>query len=86
MIEIIGICGAFLLLLAYLMVSLRRWEGQSWAYQLTNVAAAVLLIIYSLEKTAYANVFINLVWAGVGVVGISLLLWRKKRSKKQTKG
>lgn len=85
MIELIGMLGAFLLLLAYLMVSLRRWEGQSWPYQITNVAAAILLIIYSLEKTAYANVFINLVWVGVGVVGISLLLWRKKRSKSKQK-
>jgi hypothetical protein len=80
-IEIIGMLGAFLLLLAYLMVSLRRWDGQSWPYQLTNLAAATLLIIYSLQKTAYANVFINLVWVAVGIIGITLLIWRKKKGR-----
>ncbi|HEX4662456.1 MAG TPA: hypothetical protein VH144_02485 [Candidatus Saccharimonadales bacterium] len=80
MIEIIGIVGAMLLVLAYLMVSLRRWSGQSWPYQLTNFAAAVLLIIYSLAKTAYANVFINLVWVAVAIVGMTMLVWRRKKT------
>lgn len=82
MIEIVGMLGAFLLLLAYLMVSLRRWDGQSWPYQVTNLAAATLLIIYSLQKTAYANVFINLVWVAVGIVGITLLIWRRKKKSR----
>ena len=71
--DYIGVLGATLLLLSYFMVTTKRWLTHTLKYQLSNLAAAALLIIYSFNKTAYVHVVINLVWGVVAITGIVLI-------------
>lgn len=70
-----------MLLLAYFMATTKRWQTHSVAYQLSNLAAAVTLILYSFNKTAYVHVAINIIWAGVAIVGLILMGEHRRRYK-----
>jgi hypothetical protein len=80
--DFIGIVGASLLLLAYFMATTKRWQTHSVQYQASNLGAASLLIIYSLVKTAYVHVAINIVWASVAIVGLIFIGEHRRRQKK----
>jgi len=82
MIDILGIFGAVLLLLAYFMATTKRWQTHTLQYQLSNLGAAVLLIIYSYVKTAYVHVVINIVWASVAIIGLIFIAEHRRRQKK----
>ncbi len=82
MIDILGVCGAALLLLAYFMATTKRWQTHSLQYQLSNLGAAIALIIYSYFKTAYVHVLINIVWASVAIVGLIFIAEHRRRQKK----
>jgi len=81
-IEGVGILGAALLLVAYFMATTKRWQTHSLKYQLSNLAAAVLLVSYNVTKLAYVNIAINCVWAGVALVGIVYIGEHRRRQKK----
>ncbi len=81
-IDILGIAGATLLLLAYFMATTKHWQTHSLSYQLSNLGAAILLIIYSFAKTAYVHVVINIVWASVAIVGLIFISEHRRRQKK----
>lgn len=83
MIDVIGFVGALLLLLAYFMVTTRRWVAFSWPYQAINISAAILLLVYSIEKSAHANVMLNAVFIAVGIFGAYKLLTTKKSTRKK---
>lgn len=82
-VDALGSIGAVLLLLAYFMATTKRWQTHSLQYQLSNLGAASLLIIYSFAKTAYVHVVINIVWASVAIVGLIFIREHRKRQKKQ---
>jgi len=82
-IDILGAIGATLLLVAYFMATTKRWQTHTLQYQLSNLGAAVLLIIYSFAKTAYVHVVINIVWASVAIVGLIFINEHRKRQKKR---
>lgn len=81
-IDILGIFGAVLLLVAYFMATTKRWQTHSLSYQLSNLGAAGLLIVYSFAKTAYVHVVINIVWASVAIVGLIFVAEHRKRQKR----
>lgn len=72
-IDYLGALGAILLLFAYFMSTTKRWQTHNPLYQLSNLTAAILLIIYSFSKTAYVHVLINVVWAVVAIIGLVLI-------------
>lgn len=81
-VDIVGICGATLLLVAYFMATTKRWQTHTVQYQLSNLVAAILLIVYSFSKTAYVHVVINIVWASVAIVGLIFIGEHRRRQKK----
>lgn len=81
-VDLIGILGAALLLFAYFMATTKRWQTHTPQYQLSNLGAAVLLIVYSFMKTAYVHVFINVVWASVAIVGLVFIAEHRRRHKR----
>jgi lipid-A-disaccharide synthase-like uncharacterized protein len=81
-IDIVGIAGAMLLLLAYFMATTKHWQTHSPSYQLSNLGAAILLIVYSIAKTAYVHVIINIVWASVAIVGLVFISEHRRRQRK----
>ena len=82
MINAIGFTGAGLLLLAYFMATTKHWQTHSLRYQLTNLAAAILLITYNINKLAIVNIAINCVWMGVAIVGIVFISEHRRRQRK----
>jgi phosphatidylserine synthase len=67
LIEIPGWTGSILYLLAYAFVSLKKTEGDSLLYQGMNIAAGLLVVIYSIALHAYATTGLNIVWIAIGL-------------------
>jgi uncharacterized membrane protein YedE/YeeE len=66
----IGWAGAAALLVAYAMVSSRKMEGDSAAYQFLNIFGSILLAINTVFYRAYPSAFVNLIWIGIAVFSI----------------
>lgn len=78
LIELIGIAGGVLLLGAFLEVSLGRWDGKNFLYELSNLIGCILLFIYALHKQAYTNLVLNVIWGAVALFVIINILNRHK--------
>ena len=68
--DAIGWVGAAALLVAYAMVSSRKWEGHSSAFQLLNVGGSLLLSANTIFYGSYPSTFVNLIWAGIAIFAI----------------
>jgi hypothetical protein len=71
LIDVIGWLGAAALLIAYALVSTRKLEGDTRAYQLLNLAGGAFLIVNSSYYGAYPSVGVNVVWIGIAVYAIA---------------
>ena len=69
--DAIGWIGAAALLVAYAMVSSKKWEGHSSAFQLLNVGGSLLLAANTIFYGAYPSMFVNLVWAAIAIFTIA---------------
>lgn len=69
--DAIGWIGATLLLMAYAMISSKKLEPDSTAYQLLNIIGSVLLVANTIFYRAYPSSVVNLVWAEIAVFSIA---------------
>jgi hypothetical protein len=69
--DAIGWAGAAALLVAYAMVSSKKFEGTSVTYQLLNLVGSVLLAANTVFYRAYPSSFVNLIWMGIAVFSIA---------------
>ena len=69
--DAIGWMGAAALLVAYAMVSSKKWEGHSSAFQLLNVGGSLLLAANTIFYGAYPSMFVNVVWAAIAIFTIA---------------
>jgi hypothetical protein len=76
--DAIGWTGAAALLLAYLMVSLKKVAGDSPMYQLLNIAGSVLLAANTIAYRAYPSTFVNMIW--IGIASFALATRRRRQS------
>ncbi len=58
--DAIGWVGAAALLVAYAMVSARKWEGHSSVFQFLNVGGSLLLAANTIFYGSYPSTFVNL--------------------------
>ena len=65
--DILGWIGTVLYLIAYLLISLKKLEGDSLAYQGMNIAAGILLVINTFYWHAYPSLGLNAAWIGIGL-------------------
>ena len=79
--DVLGWAGAFLLLLAYALVSFRKLEADSSAYQWLNIAASVLLLVNTIYYGAYPSSFVNAAWT---VIAFTAILSIKRRYGKSS--
>ncbi len=82
LIDILGWMGAIALLVAYALISARRVEGDSTAYQLLNLVGSILLILNTFYYGAYPSSFLNLFWIAVALYALrkvigKYLLWAR---------
>ena len=69
--DAIGWLGAAALLVAYAMVSSRRWQGHSSPFQLLNIGGRLLLAANTIFYGSYPSTFVNLVWAAIAIFSIA---------------
>lgn len=69
--DAIGWIGATALLVAYAMVSARKWEGHSSAFQFLNIGGSLLLAANTLFYGAYPSTFVNIIWTAIAVVTVA---------------
>jgi hypothetical protein len=69
--DAIGWAGAAALLVAYAMVSSKKLEGTSTAYQFLNIVGSILLAVNTVFYRAYPSSFVNLIWIGIAVFSIA---------------
>lgn len=81
--EVIGVIGGVLILVAFVCNSLGRWKAESLRYEFFSMVGAGLLVYYTLEKNAYANVVLNSIWALVAAYSLVNLIQRRKIRKKR---
>lgn len=81
--ECLGWAGSLIVVTVYALNSYQKIKSDSFAFYLFNVSGGILLIIYSLYKSAYANIFINAVWVLIAVPPLIKLMMniRKRNSK-----
>ncbi len=67
---VLGILGAVIVLLAFTMNQIKKWEPDSLIYDLTNAIGGILLIIYAFSINSLPFVIINIAWAGFSIWGL----------------
>ncbi|HEX8248781.1 MAG TPA: hypothetical protein VF599_11445 [Pyrinomonadaceae bacterium] len=80
--DVLGWIGAFLLLLAYGLVSFKKLAADSPTYQWLNVTASVLLLVNTIFYGAYPSSFVNAAWTIIALVAILTII--KRRYEKNT--
>jgi hypothetical protein len=68
--DAIGWVGAAALLVAYAMVSARKWEGHSSCVSVLNVGGS-LFLANTIFYGSYPSTFVNLVWAAIAIFTIA---------------
>jgi hypothetical protein len=68
----LGWLGAAVLLVAYAMVSHKKLEGDSAAYQVLNIGGSLLLAANTIFYGSYPSTFVNLIWAGIAVFSMAV--------------
>ncbi len=69
-VEIIGWAAAAMMLSAYVLLTMGRLHARSRLYHWLNVLSGLGIIVNSGWNGAYPSVFINVVWAAIGLYGI----------------
>lgn len=81
LLNLLGWAGAFLLLLAYALVSFKKLEADSETYQWLNITASILLLVNTIYYGAYPSSFVNAAWT---VIAFFAILTIKRRYGKST--
>lgn len=68
--DIIGWIGAFLVISAYFLVSIKKLSPTSVTYQFMNLFGALGVGINVFTQRAYPSVAIQIVWASIAVFGL----------------
>lgn len=78
-VDIVGWAGAVLVLAAYGLVSTKRLDGDSLAYQTLNVAGAAGMLINTYVRGALPSAALNVIWIGVGLYVLVKIVFRKRQ-------
>lgn len=81
--NVIGLCGAALILLGFYSTSTGKWQPKSFIFALDNLAGAVLLIIYQAYYHAYINVGLNIIWSVIALRSLVMLTEKYARKRRQ---
>ncbi len=80
-VEIVGIIGGLFYLVAFVEVSTGNWNGKSYRYEYFNLIGAILLLYYSIQKDAYTNMVLNIIWIVVALYVIRHIVKRHKKRR-----
>ena len=70
-VQVVGWIGAFLVVLAYFLVSYKKVQGDSRVYQLMNLIGAVGVGINASHQEAWPSFAIQIVWGIIAIVALA---------------
>jgi hypothetical protein len=76
-INVVGWAGMALLIGAYALVTAGRIHGTGLAFQLMNLFGGAFLMLNSGYYGAWPSAVLNLVWVGIGTVGLARAALRR---------
>lgn len=79
LIDILGWIGSLCVVGAYGFNSYQKLKSDSLLFYELNIIGGIFLIIYSVNKAAYANTFINVVWVIIAIPAIIRLLTLRRK-------
>jgi hypothetical protein len=79
-IELVGWVGAALILLAYLLLSAGKLDGQSPLYQWMNVFGAAGIVANGWWHGAIPSTVLNVIWMAIGGVALWKIAQRRGSS------
>lgn len=77
--DILGWVGSFCVVAAYGLNSFQKIKSDSLIFLAMNLAGGILLIVFSIYKEAYPNVFINVVWVLIAIPGLIKVFQKEGR-------
>jgi len=78
----LGLAGGSLIIFGFYRISVGKWTGKSFWYELDNLFGALLILIYQLHYRVYISVVLNVIWAIVAFRGIVSYRERRKHKSK----
>lgn len=69
--QVVGWIGAFLVVLAYLLVSYKKVQGDSRIYQLMNLVGAIGVGINASYQEAWPSFAVQIVWGIIAIVALA---------------
>lgn len=69
-IDILGWTGSIAILIAYGLNSYQKLKSTSLVFYLLNLAGGIFLIIYTIDKEAFASAFVNIIWVIIAMLAI----------------
>lgn len=79
MFRALGVCGFLLYIGTFAALQFRLIDGNGALYTLLNIAAAALVLISLIYDFNLASALIQTSWVAIGMVGLALRLWAKRR-------
>lgn len=86
LVDALGWVGMVLLLAAYGLLTAGRLRASGVRYQLANLVGGSLLMINTAYHGAWPSAALNLVWFGIGAIGIHQGLLAHRRRAAATDG
>jgi hypothetical protein len=80
-IDIIGWIGSIEVLLAYGLNSYQKIRSDSLLFYLLNLTGGLFLVVYTIEKEAFASAFINIVWVIIAVIALMKFFRNRPETK-----
>ena len=77
-IQIISLIGAFLILIPFAALSLKKMEAKSFSYNILNFIGALLLTITAFVNKQYGFILLESIWSVIGLIGLIKSLKNKK--------
>lgn len=74
---IAGLAGAGCYLASYILLQLRRIDGNGMSYTVLNVVAASLLLVSLFDQFNLASALIQVLWIAFGAYGVGVRLVRR---------
>jgi hypothetical protein len=79
LIEILGWMGSLLIVTVYGLNSYQKIKSDSLLFYALNILGGIFLIVYSVNKAAYANTFVNIVWVVIAIPALINFLRKTSR-------
>jgi hypothetical protein len=78
--DLAGIGGVILILIAYLMLQLGKWDGIDLRYTLFNLAGALLIILSLIFEFNLSAFLMEVAWVGISFIGIHRAVARRREA------